>query len=101
MLWLDEKLGCGIAERALCVQPWLPTWPFTIRKARVRRHESQLFLLDSSETAAAIVLPLRPAQFADASPLLNLANLDALGLWDGYRFTLCWAETELGRWVNA
>jgi len=88
-------------EHALCAQPWLGAWPFTIHKARVRRHESQLFLCESDETAAALALPLWPAQFADASPLLSLAKLDAVGLWDGYRFTLCWAETELGRWVNA
>jgi len=88
-------------ERALCVQPWLGTWPFTIQNARVRRHESQIYLCDSGEAPAAVALPLRPAQFSDAGPLLNLAKFDAVGLWDGYRFTLCWAETELGRWVNA
>jgi hypothetical protein len=88
-------------ERALCVQPWLGVWPFSIRNARVRRHESQLFLCDASETASAVALPLQPAQFADAGPLLTLEKLDAVGLWDGYRLNLCWAQTELGRWVKA
>jgi len=88
-------------ERALCVQPWLGVWPFSIRNACVRRHESQLFLCDASETASAVALPLQPAQFADAGPLLTLEKLDAVGLWDGYRLNLCWAQTELGRWVKA
>jgi hypothetical protein len=89
-----------VYEQALCVQPWLGTWPFTIRNARVRRHEAQLYLCDASEVATAIALPLQLAQFADASPLLSLERLDAVGLWNGHRFTLCWAQTELGRWVN-
>jgi hypothetical protein len=88
-------------EQALCVQPWLGTWPINVQNARVRRHETQLFLCDAGETATAIALPLQPVQFADASPLLSLERLDAVGLWNGYRFTLCWAQTELGRWVNA
>lgn len=87
-------------ERAMCVQPWLGAWPFSIRNARVRRHETQLYLCDSGEAASAIALPLQPAQFSDASPLLNVEKLDAVGLWDGYRLNLCWAQTELGRWVN-
>lgn len=90
-----------VYEQALCVQPWLGTWSFSIKNARVRRHETQLFLCDGGDAASAIALPLQPAQFADASPLLSLEKLDAVGLWDGYRFTLCWAQTELGRWVNA
>jgi hypothetical protein len=88
-------------EQALSVQPWLGTWPFSIQNAHVRRHEAQLFLCDASDAATAIALPLQPAQFADASPLLSLERLDAVGLWNGFRFTLCWAQTELGRWVNA
>jgi hypothetical protein len=89
-----------IYEKALGVQPWLGAWPLCIRGARVRRHDSQLFLCDSEDKAGSIALPLQPAQFALASPLLGLEKLDVVGLWDGYRFTLCWAETELGRWVN-
>ena len=87
-------------ERALCKQPWLGAWPFSIRNARVRRHETQLFLCDGGE-GSNVALPLQPSQFADASPLLALAKLDAVGLWDGYRLNLCWAQTKLGRWVNA
>lgn len=87
-------------ERALCIRPWLGVWPFAIRDARIRRHESQLFLC-GGETAKAVALPLQPAQFANASPLLTIEKLDAVGLWDGYRFNLCWAQTQLGLWVNA
>jgi len=90
-----------IYQSALCLQPWLGVWPMCVRAARVRRHESQLFLCDSEKKDAPVALPLQPSQFAQATPLLGLEKLDAVGLWDGYRFTLCWAETELGRWVNA
>jgi hypothetical protein len=68
---------------------------------RARRHESQLFLCHSGESAMTVALPLQPAQFGNAGPLLNLEKIDAVGLWDGCRFTLCWAQTQLGRWVNA
>lgn len=86
---------------SLRLQPWLGAWPMHAKAVRVRRHESQLFLADSGEAGSPLALPLQPAQSSLASPLLGLEKLDALGLWDGYRFTLCWAETELGRWVNA
>jgi hypothetical protein len=95
---LDDAYQCY--ERALCVQPWLGVWPLSIRNARLRRHESQLFLCDAGEAGSAIALPLQPSQLSDASPLLTLAKLDAVGLWDGYRLNLCWAQTDLGRWVN-
>jgi len=88
-------------ERAMCLQPWLGVWPVSVRAARVRRHDARLFLCDCEDNASPVVLPLHPAQSTLATPLLNLEKLDAVGLWDGYRFTLCWAETELGRWVNA
>jgi hypothetical protein len=88
-------------EQAMLQQPWLGAWPVCVRGARVRRQGSQLFLCDSDERAAPLALPLLPAQCSLASPLLNIAKLDAIGLWDGYYLTLCWAQTELGRWVNA
>jgi hypothetical protein len=95
---LDDAYRCY--EHALCVQPWLGVWPLSIRNARLRRHESQLFLCDAGEAGSAIALPLQPSQLSDASPLLTLEKLDAVGLWDGYRLNLCWAQTDLGRWVN-
>jgi hypothetical protein len=42
-----------------------------------------------------------PAQWELVGPLLALQQIDALGIWDGRYCTLCWAETELGRWVSA
>jgi hypothetical protein len=88
-------------ERASSVQPWLGPWPLSMCNARIRRHESQLFLCDSGEQASTLALPLQSAQFNAASPLLSLDKLDAMGLWDGYRLNLCWAQTQLGRWVSA
>lgn len=88
-------------ERALLQQPWIDVWPFYATHARVRRHGSQLFLCDGDEQAALLALALPPAQFSQASPLLNVAKLDAIGVWDGYYLNLCWAQTELGRWVSA
>jgi hypothetical protein len=99
----DQSLGQAYRsyEQAMLRQPWLGAWPLCIRGARVRRQGSQLFLCDSDESAAPLALALLPGQFSLASPLLGLAKMDAIGLWDGYYLTLCWAQTELGRWVNA
>lgn len=87
-------------EQAMIQQPWLDVWPVSMTGARLRRHGSQLFLCDSDETATPIALALKPAQHSLAIPLLSLAKLDAIGLWDGYHLNLCWAQTELGRWVS-
>jgi len=87
-------------EQALLQQPWLGAFPLVMRGVRVRRHGAQLFLCDSGETAP-LALPLLPAQFSLASPLSGLTKMDAIGLWDGYCLTLCWAQTALGHWVNA
>jgi hypothetical protein len=88
-------------EEAMLREPWLDTWVLSARNARLRRHGARLFLCDSDEKAASLALPLKSAQSSFASPLLSLDELDALGLWDGYALTLCWAQTELGRWVSA
>jgi hypothetical protein len=88
-------------EAALTSQPWLGVWPLGVQGARVRRSGAQLYLCGAEETSSPLALPLNPAQFGLASPLLGLDKLDAVGLWDGYRFNLCWAQTALGRWVNA
>ena len=98
----DRKLDAAYRgyEAALHVLPWLGVSPMCVRDARVRRHGSQFFLCDA-EQGADLALPLAPAQAAMASPLASCARLDAVGLWDGCRFTLCWAQTELGRWMNA
>lgn len=99
----DRNLGEAYRgyEHAMLQQPWLGVWPLYIRGVRVRRQGAQLFLCDGDESAAPLALALQPAQFSLASPLLGLSKLDAIGLWDGYYLTLCWAQTELGRWVNA
>jgi hypothetical protein len=88
-------------EQAMLAQPWLDVWPMCIRGARLRRHGSQLFLCNSDETAAPVALPLAPALSSIAAPLLGLPTLDSIGLWDGHFLNLCWAQTSLGRWVNA
>ena len=87
-------------EAALCEQPWVGTWPLTFRAGRVRRAGEALFLCDATSESA-MALPLRSSQWEMALPLTRLQSIDGVGLWDGYRFTLCWAETELGRWTNA
>jgi len=88
-------------EEAMLHEPWLDTWVLSARNARLRRHGEQLFLCDRDENPTSLALSLKPAQTSFASPLLGLEKLDALGLWDGYSLTLCWAQTEWGRWVSA
>jgi hypothetical protein len=85
-------------ESALQAQPWVAAWPLSFREARVRRAGKALFVCDAKGGADA--LPMLPAQWELAGPLASLERLDGVALWDGRYCTLCWADTELGRWVN-
>lgn len=98
----EELLGEAYTtyEMALKEQPWLGTWPLNFRAARVRRSGKSLFLCDAGTAAGSTGFPLRPSQWETAAPLARLERLDGIGLWDGRYFTLCWAQTDLGRWVN-
>jgi hypothetical protein len=87
-------------EMALREQPWIGTWPLNFRAARVRRLGKWLFLCDAGTGAGTTGFPLRPSQWETAAPLARLERVDGIGLWDGRYFTLCWAQTDLGRWVN-
>jgi hypothetical protein len=87
-------------EMALREQPWLGAWPLNFRSAGVRRSGKALFLCDAGTVAGKTAFPLRPSQWETAAPLARLERLDGIGLWDGRYFTLCWAQTDLGRWVN-
>jgi len=88
-------------EQAMLALPWLDVWPICMRGARLRRHGSQLFLCNSDENSAPLALPLEPSQSSLAAPLLAQPEFDSIGLWDGHFLNLCWAQTSLGRWVNA
>lgn len=93
---LTESLASYNA--ALAQLPWLGTWPMTFRTAEVRRAGEALYLLDLDGDFA---LPLAESQATNALPLVRTGTMDGFGLWDGYRFTLCWTQTTMGRWVNA
>jgi hypothetical protein len=84
-------------ETGMAQLPWLGAWPLTFKDAKVRRTGEALFLCDSN---SALALPLHSAQAALALPLATAGAMDGIGLWNGYHLTLCWAQTELGRWVN-
>lgn len=91
--------ACSAYEAVLKVQPWIGTWPVSFRDAKVRRSGKSIFVCDAEGSSEA--LPLRPAQYEVAGPLAGLERIDAVALWDGRYCTLCWAETPLGRWVDA
>ena len=95
----DQSLAAAMAEYedALCAVPWLNVWPMNFHAARLRRNGESLFLCSSN--GEGIVFPLAAAQTAAATPLLALEDFDGFGLWDGYLFRLCFAQTALGRWV--
>jgi hypothetical protein len=76
----------------------LTSWPVTFHSAEVRRAGEALFI---TEVDGGLALPLNESQSMTALPLASLGPIDGFGIWDGYRFTLCWAQTALGRWVNA
>jgi len=88
-------------EAALGVQPWIGAWPLAFGKGQVKRHDKSLFLCAAGENATTVALPIRSSQWEMAGPLASLDVVGGIGLWDGHRLTLCWAETEMGQWVNA
>ncbi|HET9305724.1 MAG TPA: hypothetical protein VFO46_06810 [Candidatus Sulfotelmatobacter sp.] len=96
----NESLGDSYAkyERALARLPWLGTFPLSFRSASVRRHGDQLYLSDDKHELA---LPLHSSQANQALPLASIGRIDGIGLWNGYEFTLAWAETPLGRWLRS
>ena len=96
----NERLSVCYAnyERALAQLPWLGTFPLSFRSASVRRNGEQLYLRDDE---SGLSLPLHSSQTTQALPLASLDRIDGIGLWNGYEFTLAWAETPLGRWVRS
>ena len=95
-----EGLGASYAnyEQALAQLPWLGTMPLTFRSASVRRHGERLYLHDEQSELS---LPLDPSLATHALPLAALHRIDGIGLWNGYEFTMAWAETHLGRWLRS
>jgi hypothetical protein len=85
-------------ENAIIRVPWINIWPMRFRDARVRRNGEALFLCSSDNYAVA--LPLMATQASSISPLLAIDQFDGFGVWDGYAFRLCFAQTPLGRWVG-
>ena len=100
LLLPNESLSRSYAtyERALAELPWLGSFPLPFRSAGVRRNGEQLYLHDFD---SGLSLPLHASQASHALPLASVGPMDGLGLWNGYEFTLAWAETRLGRWVPA
>ena len=96
----DERLSASYAnyECALARLPWLGTIPLNFRSARVRRSGEQLYLDDDE---GELSLPLHTSQASQALPLASLDRIDGIGLWNGYEFTLAWAETKLGLWLRS
>lgn len=84
-------------EDALATIPWLGVWPMEFSNGRVRRTGERLFVCCAESDA--ISLPLMAGQAEAASPLLAVDRFAGFGLWDGYSFRLCMAQTPLGRWV--
>lgn len=96
----NESLSDSYAryERELAQLPWLGTFPLSFRSASVRRTGDQLYLSDEKRELA---LPLHSSQANQALPLASVGRIDGIGLWNGYEFTLAWAETPLGRWLRS
>lgn len=85
-------------ESALAQLPWLGTFPLTFLSATVRRSGEQLYIHDED---SGLSLPLDSSQMNQGLPLASVGRVDGIGLWNGYDFTLAWAETPLGRWVRS
>jgi hypothetical protein len=85
-------------EDAVATIPWINLWPLRFREARVRRNGENLFACSALNDE--VVLPIMANQANAVSPLLAIEKFDGFGLWDGYTFRLCFAQTPLGRWVS-
>ena len=85
-------------EDALCLLPWVNVWPMRFQNAQVRRSGERLFLCSGDNDGDA--LPLMTSQASVAAPLLAMDRIDGFGLWDGYSFRLCFAQTPLGAWLS-
>jgi len=94
-----EPLAVSYAqyEDALGTLPWLGAFPLAFCSATLRRSGNRLFLHDDQNKLS---LPLTSSQSDEALPLASVDHIDGIGLWNGYEFTLAWAETPLGRWVR-
>jgi len=79
---------------ALAARPWLDDYPLAFQGAQVRRSGERTYVCGGD-----LALPLAPGQEAAAWALLRAGEVGGVGLWDGIRFELCWAETALGRWT--
>jgi hypothetical protein len=97
----DLEAAYASYEAAMRDLPWVGAWPISFRNARVRRSDSALFVCAAGDHTSSLALPLKLEQSDLAAPLAIVDGIDGIGLWDGRSFTLCWAETQLGRWVNA
>lgn len=87
----------GKYECALAQLPWLGSFPLSFRNASVRRSGEQLYLHGGESKLS---LRLHTSQISQALPLASIGPIDGIGLWNGYEFTLAWAETQLGRWLR-
>jgi hypothetical protein len=82
-------------DAALVANPWLAAWPVLIGDPRIAAIGRQKVLTD---TQAAAVLPVNPADH-DAVAGLAAARLAAVaGLWDGSHLSPLAAHTALGPW---
>jgi SWIM zinc finger len=96
----DDSLSVSYTkyESALAQLPWLGAFPVTFRSASVRRHGDQLYIHDDESKFS---LPLHSSQTNHALALASVGPVDGIGLWNGYDFTLAWAQTQLGRWLRS
>jgi hypothetical protein len=92
---LDAALGAY--EAALAAQPWIDSWPLAARGLAVEQIEpGRLGLGDGSGLA----LPLDRQQTDRLLPMLGLAPISALCVWDGRVATLLAADTPVGAWYE-
>ena len=96
----NATLAAAMAEYedALGSVPWINVWPMRFHDARLRRSRDRTFICSAQDESVA--LPLMTSQATSAAPLLALERVDGFGLWDGYSFRLCFAQTPLGPWVS-
>lgn len=85
-------------ETRLARRPWLDAWPLALDRVRLVYDGAVPWLAATGPGAGGLAIPCDPEQ-ANLSGLSHLESFRTLGLWDGHRFRLWWAETTIGTWT--
>jgi hypothetical protein len=97
--WPRSAAGVGPAldefARRLGALPWLDSWPLLMDGVAVLTAGKGALVIADDQGRA---VPIASAQVEALTPMLGLAGLSMLCLWDGRTAQVLAADTAIGRW---